>query len=142
MVTTQKKIKVNNNVSRQRPKSASAAFFANPKIFVIIALLFLLLILFPLAKNYSRKALIEKEIEEINQEILAFEKQNYELQEMISYLQSDQSLEEQARLNMGMRKPGESVAVVQGDFSHLAAPEPVRPIPMPNWKKWYKYFFK
>lgn len=141
MVTTQKKIKT-NNVLKARPKSASAAFFANPKVFVIIALLFLLLILFPLAKNYSRKALIEKEIEEINQEIIAFENQNYELQEMISYLQSDQFLEEQARLNMGMRKPGESVAVVQGDFSHLAAPEPVRPTPMPNWKKWYKYFFK
>jgi cell division protein FtsL len=122
-------------------RSSSFAFFSSPKVFAIIALGFLLLILVPLSKNYSRKRLIEREIAEISQEIAEFENKNKDLQEMISYLQSDQSLEEQARLNMGMRRPGESVAVVQGDFLDLIELERERPAPLPNWKKWQKHFF-
>lgn len=136
----QKKTKSQNRYETKR-KSSSFAFFSNPKVFVIIALVFLLLILVPLAKNYSRKSLIEREIAEISQEIAEFENNNKDLQEMISYLQSDQSLEEQARLNMGMRRPGESVAVVQGDFLDLINLEKEKPAPLPNWKKWWQHFF-
>jgi cell division protein FtsL len=137
------KQKKNKNQDRYEAKrsSSSFAFFSNPKVFAIIALIFLLLILVPLAKNYSRKSLIEREIAEISQEISEFENKNKDLQEMISYLQSDQSLEEQARLNMGMRRPGESVAVVQGDFLDLINLEKERPAPLPNWKKWRQHFF-
>ncbi len=131
----------NKNRPESKRNSSSFAFFSHPKVFAIIALVFLLLILIPLAKNYSRKRLIEREIAEISQEIAEFENKNKDLQEMISYLQSDQSLEEQARLNMGMRRPGESVAVVQGDFLDLINLEKEKPAPLPNWKKWQKHFF-
>jgi cell division protein FtsB len=140
MIMKQKKTKIQNRYEPKR-NSSSFAFFSNPKVFAIIALAFLLLILIPLAKNYSRKRLIEREIAEISQEITEFENKNKELQDMISYLQSDQSLEEQARLNMGMRRPGESVAVVQGDFLDLINLEKEKPTPLPNWKKWRQHFF-
>ena len=138
------RMKKNKNIeikSGSSARSSSFAFFSNPKVFAIIALVFLLLILVPLAKNYSRKRLIKREIAEISKEISEFEAKNKDLQDMISYLQSDQSLEEQARLNMGMRRPGESVAVVQGDFLDLIELEKEKPAPLPNWKKWQKHFF-
>jgi len=141
MQAMRKKKTENKNRQEFKRSSSSFAFFSHPKVFVIIALVFLLLILIPLAKNYSRKRLIEREIAEISQEIAEFENKNKDLQEMISYLQSDQSLEEQARLNMGMRRPGESVAVVQGDFLDLISLEKEKPAPLPNWKKWQKHFF-
>lgn len=126
---------------RKKPKSATFSLLTSPRIFAIVALIFILLILIPLAKNYSRKRLIEKEIAEISKEIEEFEAKNNELQDIASYLQSEQSVEEQARLNMGMRKPGESVAVVQGEFSNLINNTLESSEPVSNWKKWQRYFF-
>jgi cell division protein FtsB len=112
----------------------------NPRTFAIIALVFLLLIFLPLAKNYSRKRLVEQEIAGIQKEIDDFEAKNRDLKEMIDYLQSDQSLEEQARLNMGLKRPGEIVAVIQEDTAVNAISSPVLVDDSPNWQKWWRYF--
>lgn len=124
---------------RQRP-SFLYRFLVNPRTFALIALFFLLLILVPLAKNYSRQRLVEKEIAGIQQEIADFEAKNKDLEDMLVYLQSDQSLEEQARLNMGLKKPGETVAVIQGDVFGVEMPEVSRPESLPNRQKWWQYF--
>ncbi len=117
-------------------------WFANQRAFAIIVLVFLLLILIPLAKNYSRKRLVEQEIADIQQEINDFESKNKELKGMIDYLQSDQSLEEQARLNMGLKRPGETVAVIQGEALGVIAPAREEIVSLPNWQKWWQYFVK
>lgn len=115
-------------------------WLANKRIFSLIALIFLLLILVPLAKSYSRKRLVEQEIADIQREISDFEAKNKELQEMIIYLQSDQSLEEQARLNMGLKLPGETVAVIQDGPKNVSATTTEKNIFLPNWQKWWQYF--
>ena len=94
----------------------------------------------PLAKSYSRKRLVEQEIADIQREISDFEAKNKELQEMIIYLQSDQSLEEQARLNMGLKLPGETVAVIQDGPKNVSATTTEKNIFLPNWQKWWQYF--
>ena len=136
------KPKTISNFKQQRRSESGffASWLVNQKVFAIIALIFLLLILVPLAKSYSRKRIVEKEIADIQQEIADFEAKNRELKEMVDYLQSDQSLEEQARLNMGMKKPGETVAVIQGDSFGTVMTEVERPAPLPNWRKWWQYF--
>ncbi len=132
---------ISNFKQQHRPESGFfASWLANKKVFAIIALVFLLLILVPLAKNYNRKRIVEKEIADIQQEIAEFEAKNRDLKEMVDYLQSDQSLEEQARLNMGMKKPGETVAVIQGDAFGTVMVEAARPASLPNWQKWWQYF--
>jgi len=115
-------------------------WLADKRIFAIIALIFLLLILIPLAKNYSHKRLIEKEIEDIQAEISDFEAKNGELKEMIDYLQSDQSLEEQARLNMGLKRPGETVAVIQENAGGVPQASEAIVEEISNWRKWWQYF--
>lgn len=126
---------------RKKPKSATFTLLTSPRIFTIIALIFIILILIPLAKNYSKQRLIEKEVADISKSIEEFESSSQELRELARYLESEQSLVEQARLNMGMKKPGESVVVVQGDLSKLINPAPENKIIIPNWKKWINYFF-
>ena len=133
------------NISQfKQNHAASTNFFsrwlANPRILAIIGLLFLLLILIPLAKSYSRKRMVENEIAGIQQEINDFEAKNKDLKEMISYLQSDASLEEQARLNMGLKRPGETVAVIQNKAAEIAPTTAVDTVNLPNWKKWWRYF--
>lgn len=133
------------NISKYRQSRAQSSsrllrFFSSPSTFAIIALVFLLLILVPLAKSYSRKRLVEKEIAGIQQEIADFEAKNKDLKEMIDYLQSDQSLEEQARLNMGLKRPGETVAVIEGEISGPGVISPALVDQTPNWQKWWRYF--
>ncbi len=137
-------VKAKNISQFKQNQAASTNFFshwlANPRILAIIGLLFLLLILIPLAKSYSRKRMIENEIAGIQQEINDFEAKNKDLKEMISYLQSDASLEEQARLNMGLKRPGETVAVIQDKATGTASTTVSTANNLSNWKKWWRYF--
>lgn len=128
--------------SRRPQGSFVARLLGDKRFFAIIALVFLLLILIPLAKSYSRKRLIEQEIKGIQQEIASFEAKNGDLKEMIDYLQSDQSLEEQARLNMGLKRPGETVAVITDSAVSVSQTEAEDVISPPNWQKWWSYFVK
>ena len=111
---------------------------------LIIGLFLLLIIAIPLAKTYSQKKLVEKELAELQASIAQFEKDNSELQEMIKYLESDQSLESQARLNLNLKKPEESVVVIERlqDFdSQPSGNQATNQDKRSNFKKWQEYFF-
>ncbi|MDD2681279.1 MAG: septum formation initiator family protein [Patescibacteria group bacterium] len=126
--------------SRKSSTSSLSRYLAGPKVFAIIALIFLLLILVPLAKDYSRKRIIENEIIDIQNQISDFEDKNKDLKEMIDYFQSDASLEEQARLNLGLKRPGETVVVVTDEEANFFVDQPVAAPPIANWRKWLQYF--
>lgn len=125
-----------------KPNNFFYRLFSSQRFLAIIGLIFLLLIIFPLAKTYTQKRLVEKEIADVKQEISDFESTNQELKEMIAYLESDQSLEEQARLNLNLKKPGEKVIVIEAsknssgseDINKTTAAEN-------NFVKWWHYFF-
>jgi cell division protein FtsB len=136
-----KKKKISNyKKSRKSSTNFLSRYLAGPKVFAIIALIFLLLILLPLAKDYSRKRIIENEIIDIQNEISDFEDKNKDLKEMINYFQSDASLEEQARLNLGLKRPGETVVVITEEEDNFFTDQLVPVLPVPNWRKWLQYF--
>lgn len=87
---------------------------ASPKTFMVLALIVFIALIFPLSKNIGRRYRINQEIKGLEQEIKDTENKNTELQKLIEYLNSDQFVEEQARLNLGLKKPGEEVVVVKG----------------------------
>jgi len=125
-----------------RPNNFFYRLFSSQRFLAIVGLVFLLLIVFPLAKTYTQRRLVEQEIEGVKKEINEFEKSNKELKEMIVYLESDQSLEEQARLNLNLKKPGEKVIVIDhskvttstDDINKTTSSEN-------NFSKWWHYFF-
>jgi cell division protein FtsB len=139
--------------NKLRPRIMNAAPDAGPhnyfyrlvssqRFLVIIGLVFLLAIIFPIAQTYSQRLLVEKEIADTQSQIKDYETQNQQLQSLLAYLQSDQSLEEQARLNLNMKKPGEGVIVVenqavnQNETGTGSAPDN-----RSNLQKWWRYFF-
>ncbi|MFA5024386.1 MAG: septum formation initiator family protein [Patescibacteria group bacterium] len=124
-----------------KPNNFFYRLVISQRFLAIIGLVFLLIIIIPLAKTYSQRRLVEKEIEDIKKEISDFENKNQELKDMIVYLESDQSLEEQARLNLNLKKPGEQVIVVEDSQtadkeSNLAADSASGN----NLSKWWQYF--
>jgi cell division protein FtsB len=116
--------------------------FSNQRFLAVIGLVLLLLIVLPLARTYSQKRVIENEINGVQKEITQFEKDNQDLKEMLSYLQSDQSLEAQARMNLNLKKPGETVVVIenQGDVKNSDDVQNNEE-EASNFKKWFNYFF-
>ena len=76
------------------------------------------------------------------------ENKNSQLKNVITYLESDQFVDEKARLNLNYKQPGEEVVVIknkettangnkdQGSIGTSAEVE------KSNIQKWIKYFFK
>ena len=125
-----------------KPNNFFYRLFSSQRFLAILSLTFLIVLLFPLAKTYTQKKLMEKEISDIQEEIAVYQKTNQELKEMISYLESDQSLEEQARLNLNLKKPGEQVIVI--DDSKNSVDTGISTTTgeiVSNFTKWWRYFF-
>lgn len=113
-------------------------------LFLFLVLGLIALILLPYFKNKKEKMELVDEINKVQNEINQYEKTNAELKEFLSYLESDQAIEEKARLNLGLQKEGEKVVVIKKlikennsdkkDFSQDKKE-------LSNLQKWIKYFF-
>lgn len=125
-------------------KQKTKKFFYSPKFIALLGLIILILIGFPLAKNISKRYAVDQEIKELELEIKSLESQNKDMKNFIGYLESDQFLEEQARLKFGLKKPGEEVVVIKEDLisSLNQTDESATEADISNQKRWFTYFFK
>lgn len=71
------------------------------------------------SRELIRRYQINKDIQEVREEIAGLEKQNEELSYLVDYLNTDSFKEIQARQNLGLQQPGETAVVV--DTNDLAA---------------------
>lgn len=142
MQKTKIKPRILNSEGSIKSNSFLTNLFLNQRFLAIIGLVFLVLIIFPLARTYSQKRIVEKEINDVKNQISDFESANQGLKEMITYLNSDQSLEEEARLNLNLKKSGEQVIVINSDVSKASTSSLVEPSKnKSNLAKWRDYFF-
>lgn len=135
------KPRILNSEGTAKTHSFFTDLFANQRFLAIIGLVFLVLIIFPLARTYSQKRMVEKEISDVKKQIADFETANQDLKDMISYLNSDQSLEEEARLNLNLKKSGEQVIVINDGAASASTTSLMTPSKKSNLAKWRDYFF-
>ena len=83
----------------------------------IIGIIIIILISIPLAKKISRQYKVNQEINDLEKEINDLKKKNLELNELLSYIESDQFIEEQARLKFNYKKEGEELVVIKNEES-------------------------
>jgi cell division protein FtsB len=86
--------------------------FLNQYVLTILGLAVLLGISFPLARIVTQQYKIDSDVKDLEQEIAAVENKNSGLKKVINYMESDQFVEEQARLKFGLKKPGEEALSV------------------------------
>lgn len=144
------------NMNKRSWKNIFFRFLFSQKGLALVGLVILILVFFPLAKNIKQRQKIDKEIQELEAEIKSIENKNSGLKEMIEYLESDRFLEEQARLNFGLKKSGENVAVVEleGEKGSASSAElsnqPIfdtagirkqKQTELNNPARWWSYFF-
>jgi len=123
----------------------------------MFGLIIIILISFPLVKNVSRGYKTNQEIKKLEKEIANLESKSSNFKDIISYLESEQFVEEQARLKLGLKKQGESAAVIKSKLNKaednsattsssifnipgLSKTDLVKQIN--NLQRWQKYFFK
>jgi len=124
------------------PQSAWLRFFSSQKFIAFLALVFLILLAFPLAKSYSRRLVAEKEIEAMRLKISEYEKNNQELHEFLDYLASPQAAEDQARSSLNLKKPGEAVVIIQKEeIEQLGNSSLNSSASSSALKLWWNYFF-
>lgn len=124
-----------------KSNSFFARLFINQRFLAVVGLIFLVLIVFPLARTYSQRKMVEKEISDVQKQINEFESANQGLKEMVAYLNSDQSLEEEARLNLNLKKDGEQVIVINNNEDQASTSSLLVPSKKSNLAKWKDYFF-
>lgn len=140
----------------RREKNNFRKIFFNQKFLTLLGLAAIILISFPFAKNFLKQYRINKEISALKREIADLQDKNVDLKKFVSYLGSDQFVEEQARLNLGLKKPGEELIVIkpvseeassgtssESTIFNIKGNANAKPaVKKSNPKKWLGYFFK
>ncbi|MBI4117815.1 MAG: septum formation initiator family protein [Parcubacteria group bacterium] len=121
-------------------------FFSSGILFVFCIVL-LLFISYSLIREYVRKNSVGREIDELKKQILSLETDTGHLSKMVQYFQTQSFIEDEARLNLGLSKPGESVLIIpQKTKEEMAEIDPQQRIENKNFpdqnnpEKWLHYF--
>ena len=135
-------------LKKKNKKSKKGSFLRNPKLLTFAFVLLIVFMSVPLVKKTLQKKEVNQEIESLQNEISEIEQENQELDKLIQYLESEHFLEEQARLNLGLKKKGEKVLVIKEEGVVAGVKEEnklkggdVRKDES-QLKKWLDYFFK
>lgn len=117
---------------------------------LIFEVLILILISAALTKEIARRYQIRGEIKKLQAQAGELEKKNTDLGQLVSQISSSTYKEEQARLKLGLQKPGESVVVVLGESTDnqnnnsavsSTPTEASLTHQTSNPQRWWKYFF-
>ena len=117
------------------------------KFLVFLGILLMVFLSFPISKNLSKRHEVNDKIKKMEDEIVDFESKNKELKKLVVYLESEEFVEEQARLNLGFKKQGENVLVVNNEVldseeKRNSEENEENNQKLLNQQRWVKYFFK
>jgi cell division protein FtsL len=129
---------------KNRKHNIFIGIFLTPYFFTLACLIVIAVIIMPVYQNARQRFAVNGEIVDLQKQITSLETSNNDLAKLKTYLQSDQFAEKEARLNMGLKKPGERVAVIENSDANAAGPlasgsgtDKKKSNPM----NWWNYFF-
>lgn len=88
--------------------------FFQSRLFVIVGLVMSVLIVMANARTYLQDREVKNEIKDLERQIHELDEKKFESIQILSYVTSPQFVEEKARTELLMQKPGEHVVVVSG----------------------------
>lgn len=128
-----------NNYDKTAPVKR---FFLSP-LFLAIAFPLAILLVVAYARSYVSNYYIHQEIEDLESQISQLETKKLESIGLLEYVLSDDFVEEKARTELNLRKPGENVIIISDSVSSdvaAATREPPTRQYIPNPIKWWYYF--
>ncbi len=125
----------------QRPRQTFWGRFYNSNVFIILLSIFLIFSLFKVGKELVKRHTINQEINDLNKQLTAVSQEKDKLKDLISYLETDKYVEEQARSQLNLSKPGEKRIDLTTDQENQLATTQNGEEDLANWRKWFNYFF-
>lgn len=117
--------------------------FFSSQIFVVIVAIVAVMVVFEYARAYHQDYLVRQEIAYLEDQAKKMESKKVELLEVLKYVKSDNFVEEKARTELNLVKPGEQVVVVpqiKKSDDRQENEAVVRLKNIPNYQKWLNYF--
>lgn len=129
---------------KQKKRGVSRA-----KITTFISLMVLVFFVYSLTREIVNRQQINQKIRNLEDEVKTLETKNYETANLLQGWQSDNQLEKEARLKLGLRKPGEQVVIINRDNAPTSSQKNITPTggaknindKGSNPYLWWKYFF-
>ncbi|PIZ94339.1 MAG: hypothetical protein COX81_03855 [Candidatus Magasanikbacteria bacterium CG_4_10_14_0_2_um_filter_37_12] len=104
---------------RNIDKNGFKRFFGS-RLFLVIALVVTILVAFSYARAYYQDYTIRQEIQSLQDQVKKLEKKKIESLEILKYVMSPSFVEEKARTELNLKKPGENViAFPQRDEGYI-----------------------
>lgn len=125
----------------QRPRQTFWGRFYNSNVFIILLSIFLVFSLFKVGKELVKRHTINQEISDLNKQLTAVSQEKDKLKDLISYLETDKYVEEQARSQLNLSKPGEKRIDLTTDQENQVTEVKNEEEDLANWHKWFNYFF-
>jgi len=132
-------------MSKNKEKTTSIV----SKIIIILVIVVIVFILIALAKETYKKNQIQEEIKSLQEKARQIDKDNAEIQDKISYLESKDYQEKEAKDKFNLQNPNENVVVIKPSIVKEEAPEEKKSEDIIidekktiNPVKWWRYFFK
>lgn len=113
------------------------------KFLLVVFFVLVILVGARLVGEWRKRQEIEDEISRLREEAKRLENRNLEILELSKQLTTEEFLEREARLKLGLQKPGESVAILgkNNDFGEVVLKERSGSSMMENAQRWLFYFF-
>ncbi len=124
----------------------STSFLSSP-VFLVGGALLVVFLGWMAVNEYFRERAINVEVEKLRSAIADVESKNKDLQTSLSYLQTSEFQELEAKRQLGVAGEGEGVIIVTNtntaskSFQAGAASRQGGDENLPNPRKWWKYFF-
>lgn len=130
---------------QRRDQEARIQRLLRSKLVFAVEAALLLLIGIALTRQVVQRHSIDREISRLKQEYEELEMNSADLQALISYFQTDEYMEEEARTKLGLVKPGEGVVIlpeagVQGAADTQSQASSSQP-DTSNSQRWWDFFF-
>lgn len=137
-------------MTKRKKEGAKPATKIFSGIFFLAGLTVLVFIGMSLGKETYRKRQIKKEIEGLQAEIAKIDRENSDMQNLISYLSSQEFQEKEAREKLNLQKENEKMIVLRKNLEQQKENRTENREPdaqniednSPNWQKWLKFFFE
>jgi cell division protein FtsB len=126
------------------------------RVFLFLAAIVLIILTVNLGRESYRKYQLGKEIQGLKAEMEQLEGKNRQLSDMFEYFKDESYLEQEARLKLNLKRPGEKVVIYSDRASDLSdnnsgasptaptafgAPEIKKSEGTDNYWLWWEYFF-
>ena len=118
------------------------------KVLIAIFILITIGISYSIFKEFKKSEAVQDKIENLKIEAERIERENMQIQDKITYLESQEYKEKEARDKLNLQNPEEKLVILKTRSNEKKIETDEKPTQitssvsqLPNWQKWWNYFF-